>query len=109
GGCPARGRAGAVEPPVDELLWPGAVARLILGPAMNIQVPPNLSFAEFPRLLEAGINDWGGISPVTADHVNPEAPWPQIATLERATAAARSALQPRLAGYPEYALHAADG
>src|SRR5205807_8608719 len=77
--------AGAAEPPLDDVLWTAAVARLILGSGMNIQVPPNLSFAEFPRLLEAGINDWGGISPVTADHVNPEAPWPQIAKLERAT------------------------
>src|SRR5262249_33836791 len=98
--------AAAAEPPLDDVLWTAAVARLILGPGMNIQVPPNLSFAEFPRLLEAGINDWGGISPVTADHVNPEAPWPQIATLERATAAAGYALVPRLAVYPEYALDA---
>jgi FO synthase len=96
--------AGAAEPPLDDVLWTAAVARLILGPAMNIQVPPNLSFAEFPRLLEAGINDWGGISPVTADHVNPEAPWPQIAKLERATAAAGYTLVPRLAIYPEYAV-----
>src|SRR5262249_62206519 len=57
----------------------------------------------FPPLLAAGINDWGGVSPVTADHVNPEAPWPQIATLERATAAAGYTLVPRLAVYPEYA------
>src|ERR1043166_2712166 len=96
--------AGAAEPPLDDVLWTAAVARLILGPAMNIQVPPNLSFAEFPRLLEAGINDWGGISPVTADHVNPEAPWPQIATLERATAASGYTLVPRLAVYSEYAI-----
>ncbi|HML14154.1 MAG TPA: 5-amino-6-(D-ribitylamino)uracil--L-tyrosine 4-hydroxyphenyl transferase CofH [Xanthobacteraceae bacterium] len=96
--------ASAAEPPLDDVLWTAAVARLILGPAMNIQVPPNLSFAEFPRLLDAGINDWGGISPVTADHVNPEAPWPQIATLERATAAAGYTLVPRLAVYPEYAV-----
>ena len=96
--------AGFAEPPLEDLLWTAAVARLILGPAMNIQVPPNLSFAQFPRLLEAGINDWGGISPVTADHVNPEAPWPQIAVLERATAAAGYTLVPRLAVYPEYAL-----
>jgi FO synthase len=96
--------AGCAEPSLDDVLWTAAVARLILGPAMNIQVPPNLSFAEFPRLLEAGINDWGGISPVTADHVNPEAPWPQIATLERATAAAGYTLVPRLAIYPTYAV-----
>jgi FO synthase len=96
--------AGFAEPPLDDVLWTAAVARLILGPAMNIQVPPNLSFAAFPRLLESGINDWGGISPVTADHVNPEAPWPQIATLKRATAAAGYTLVPRLAIYPDYAV-----
>jgi FO synthase len=101
---PGTRMAGFAEPPLDDVLWTGAVARLILGPAMNIQVPPNLSFSDFPRLLETGINDWGGISPVTADHVNPEAPWPQIATLERATAAAGYALVPRLALYPEYAV-----
>jgi FO synthase len=96
--------AGAAEPPLDDVLWTAAVARLILGSSMNIQVPPNLSFGEFPRLLDAGINDWGGISPVTADHVNPEAPWPQIAKLERATAAAGYTLVPRLAVYPAYAV-----
>src|ERR1043166_630808 len=96
--------AGLAEPALDDVLWTAAVARLILGPAMNIQVPPNLSFANFPRLLEAGINDWGGISPVTADHVNPEAPWPAIAKLEHATAAAGYTLVPRLAVYPEYAV-----
>jgi FO synthase len=99
---PGTRMAGFAEPPLDEVLWTAAVARLILGPAMNIQVPPNLSYAEFPRLLAAGINDWGGVSPVTADHVNPEAPWPQIAKLERATAAAGYTLVPRLAVYPQY-------
>src|SRR5262249_54724487 len=101
---PGTRMAGAADPPLDDVLWTAAVARLILGPTMNIQVPPNLSFAEFPPLLEAGINDWGGISPVTADHVNPEAPWPQIAKLEGATAAAGYTLVPRLAVYPEYAV-----
>ncbi len=75
--------AAAAEPDLDDLMWTAAAARLVLGPAMNIQVPPNLSYADFPRLLKAGINDWGGVSPVTPDHVNPEAPWPEIATLER--------------------------
>jgi FO synthase len=103
---PGTRMAGCAEPPLDDLMWTAAVARLILGPAMNIQVPPNLSFAEFPKLAETGINDWGGISPVTADHVNPEAPWPQIATLERATAAAGYTLVQRLAVYPDYALAA---
>ena len=95
--------AEAAEPDFDDLLWTAAVARLLLGPAMNIQVPPNLSFAAFPRLLAAGINDWGGISPVTADHVNPEAPWPQIDALRRATEAAGYDLAERLAIYPAYA------
>src|SRR5262249_35603340 len=101
---PGTRMAGFAEPALDDVLWTAAVARLILGPAMNIQVPPNLSYAEFPRLLDAGINDWGGISPVTADHVNPESPWPQMAKLERATAAAGYTLVPRLAIYPEYAV-----
>ncbi len=95
--------AGAAEPSLDDVLWTAATARLVLGPAMNIQVPPNLSFEGFPRLASAGINDWGGISPVTADHVNPEAPWPSLAALERATAAAGYMLVQRLAIYPQYA------
>ena len=95
--------AGAAEPPLEEVLWTAAIARLVLGPAMNIQVPPNLSFEAFPQLAAAGINDWGGISPVTADHVNPEAPWPSLAALERATAAAGYTLVQRLAIYPTYA------
>jgi len=96
----------AAEPTLDDLLWTTAVARLILGPTMNIQVPPNLSFDRFPKLTGSGINDWGGISPVTADHVNPEAPWPQIPALERATAEAGYQLAERLAIYPGYALDA---
>ena len=69
---------------------------------MHVQVPPNLSYDDFPRLLEAGIDDWGGISPVTLDHVNPEAPWPEIERLREATEAAGFALAPRLPIYPEY-------
>src|SRR6185437_1537968 len=72
---PGTKRAGAAEPDLDDLLWSLAAARLILGPAMNVQAPPNLSPGVYPRLVAAGINDWGGISPVTPDHVNPEAPW----------------------------------
>jgi len=98
--------AGCDEPGLDDLLWTAAVTRLVFGAAMNIQVPPNLSFDDFPRLLEAGINDWGGISPVTADHVNPEAPWPALARLEFATEAAGCSLQQRLAIYPAYAADA---
>jgi len=100
---PGTRMAGAAEPSLEDLLWTAATARLVLGPAMNIQVPPNLSFGVFPRLAAAGINDWGGISPVTADHVNPEAPWPSLVALERATAAAGSTLTQRLAIYPQYA------
>jgi FO synthase len=69
---------------------------------MNIQAPPNLSYSDFPRLLDAGINDWGGISPVTKDHINPEAAWPQIAKLETETAARGFVLRERLALYPEF-------
>ena len=83
--------AGAAEPDLDDLIWSIAAARLILGPAMNIQAPPNLSPGVYPRLIAAGINDWGGISPVTPDHVNPEAPWPAIAELAERTAAAGQA------------------
>jgi FO synthase len=95
--------AGAAEPDLDDLLWSIAAARLILGPAMNIQAPPNLSPGVYPRLIAAGINDWGGISPVTPDHVNPEAPWPAIAELAERTAAAGKLLAHRLPIYPSYA------
>ncbi len=94
--------AGSDEPDLDDLLWTIAAARLILGPTMNIQAPPNLSHADFPRLLEAGINDWGGVSPVTPDHVNPEAPWPELATLEQGTRTAGYTLLRRLPIYPAY-------
>ena len=90
------------EPSMDDMLRTIAIARLILGPQMNIQAPPNLSYADFPRLLDAGINDWGGISPVTKDHINPEAAWPQIAKLESETAARGLTLRQRLALYPEF-------
>jgi 7,8-didemethyl-8-hydroxy-5-deazariboflavin synthase CofG subunit len=91
-----------IEPTMDDMLRTIAVARLILGSEMNIQAPPNLSYSDFPRLLDAGINDWGGISPVTKDHINPEAAWPQIAKLESETAARGLVLRERLALYPEY-------
>ncbi|MET0374455.1 MAG: 5-amino-6-(D-ribitylamino)uracil--L-tyrosine 4-hydroxyphenyl transferase CofH, partial [Rhizorhabdus sp.] len=92
--------AGAPEPGMDELLWTIAAARLILGQAMNLQAPPNLSADDFPWLLEAGINDWGGISPVTPDHVNPEAPWPELARLEAGTRDGGRTLVRRLPVYP---------
>ena len=95
--------AGAAEPDLDDLLWSIAAARLILGATMNIQAPPNLSPGVYPRLIAAGINDWGGISPVTPDHVNPEAPWPAIAELAERTAAAGKLLVHRLPIYPSYA------
>jgi 7,8-didemethyl-8-hydroxy-5-deazariboflavin synthase CofG subunit len=91
-----------IEPTMDDMLRTIAVARLILGPDMNIQAPPNLSYSDFPRLLDAGINDWGGISPVTKDHINPEAAWPQIAKLESETNARGFVLRERLALYPEF-------
>jgi 7,8-didemethyl-8-hydroxy-5-deazariboflavin synthase CofG subunit len=90
------------EPSLEEMLRTLALARLILGEKMNIQAPPNLSYEDFPRLLEAGINDWGGISPVTKDFINPEAAWPQISRLRSETEARGFALRERLAIYPEY-------
>jgi FO synthase len=90
------------EPSLDDMLRTIALARLILGPHMNIQAPPNLSYEDFPRLLEAGINDWGGISPVTKDFINPEAAWPQISKLDAETAARGFTLRERLALYPEF-------
>ena len=87
---------------VEDLLWTVAIARLLLGPDVNIQVPPNLSLAEYPVYLLAGINDWGGISPLTIDYVNPEAPWPQISDLRRRTEVLGFELKPRLPLYPEY-------
>jgi FO synthase len=93
---------GALEPTLEDHVWTIAVARLVLGPAMNIQAPPNLQPGGLSELLRAGINDWGGVSPVTPDHVNPEAPWPHLADLERATERAGRALIERLAIYPEF-------
>jgi FO synthase len=100
---PGTRMADAPPVPVDEHLWTIAVARLLFPPAMNIQAPPNLSAGGLGPLIEAGINDWGGVSPVTPDHVNPEAPWPHLRVLERATNAAAKELVERLAIYPGYA------
>jgi FO synthase len=86
----------------EDLVWTAAAARLILGAEANIQAPPNLSDARFPELLDAGINDWGGISPVTDDYVNPEHAWPSIAALEAATRQAGLVPVERLAIYPGY-------
>jgi FO synthase len=99
---PGTRMAGADEPSLDDHAWTIAVARLIFGPGMNIQAPPNLRPDGLAVLLRAGINDWGGVSPVTPDHVNPEAPWPHLADLRRATEAAGRTLAERLAVYPEF-------
>lgn len=93
----------APEPSLDDLLRTLAVARLLLGPDVNLQAPPNLSPGVYPRLLAAGLNDWGGISPLTLDHINPEAPWPVIPELRRATESQGFAFRERLAIYPEFA------
>jgi 7,8-didemethyl-8-hydroxy-5-deazariboflavin synthase CofG subunit len=95
--------AGAPEPTLEDLLRTLAVARLLLGPDVNIQAPPNLSPGAYPRLLAAGLNDWGGISPLTLDHINPEAPWPLIPELKRATESQGFVFRERLAVYPEFA------
>jgi FO synthase len=100
---PGTRMAEAPEPGLDEHLWTIAVARLLFGPDMNIQAPPNLNPAALAEMIAAGINDWGGVSPVTCDHVNPEAPWPALDRLAWQTAAAGKHLVPRLAIYPAYA------
>ena len=99
---PATRMASAPEPTLEDHLWTIAVARLVLGPKMHIQAPPNLQPEGLVQLIEAGIDDWGGVSPVTPDHVNPEAPWPHLETLERATERAGRTLVERLAVYPEF-------
>ncbi len=90
------------EPGRDEMLRTVAVARLILGGEMNLQAPPNLSAPDYTRLLDAGINDWGGISPITPDFINPEAAWPHIETLAERTADSGFELRERLSIYPEF-------
>ena len=93
----------APEPDLDELLWTIAVARIVFGPHMSIQAPPNLSPGVLPQIIAAGINDWGGVSPLTPDFVNPEAPWPHLEELGRETARAGKLLHERLTIYPKYA------
>ena len=92
----------APEPDLEELVWTIAVARLIFGAEMSIQAPPNLSPGVLEQLVAAGINDWGGVSPLTPDHVNPEAPWPHLAQLTRDTGSAGKYLDQRLTLYPRY-------
>jgi FO synthase len=98
---------GEDEPSALEMARTIAVARLILGPEMSIQAPPNLSPDAYGFYLLAGINDWGGISPVTADHINPEAPWPKIDELRSISADAGFTLRERLAIYPSFQRSAA--
>jgi FO synthase len=88
--------------PEDEYLWSVAAARLVLPTTIHLQAPPNLS-DDFGRLLDAGIDDWGGVSPVTPDHVNPERPWPAVDRLREATEGRGFSLAPRLTIYPEFA------
>jgi FO synthase len=96
----------AAEPTIEDLLRTVAVARLLLPATVSVQAPPNLSPHVYPRLLAAGLDDWGGISPLTLDHINPEKPWPLIADLRRATEAEGFAFRERLAVYPAYASRA---
>jgi FO synthase len=93
----------APEPALEEQLWTVAVTRLLFGNGLSVQAPPNLRSGALEPLIRAGVNDWGGVSPVTPDHVNPEAPWPQLVDLEQETAAAGRQLVERLALGPRYA------
>jgi FO synthase len=92
--------------PLSDALVAGwvAMARLLLGPEMNVQAPPNLTPGLLDWLLRAGVNDWGGVSPLTVDFINPEAPWPALAELRRRTEAAGQQLVERLPVYPEHLL-----
>jgi FO synthase len=101
---PATRMEAAPEPDETDHLWTIAVARMIFGPEMNLQAPPNLMPDALEAMVAAGINDWGGVSPVTPDHVNPEAPWPTLDLLATRTAGAGKTLVERLAIYPEYAV-----
>jgi len=93
---------GMPDAELDELVATVAVARHIMGPAACLQAPPNLVDSEYERLIGAGIDDWGGVSPLTIDHVNPERPWPQIEELASRSAAAGFELRERLCVYPEF-------
>src|SRR5712691_4855497 len=99
---PGTRMAEASEPSLEEHLWSIAAARILLPPSVSVQAPPNLAYGDFPRLLDAGIDDWGGVSSVTIDHVNPEAPWPEVERLREATRSRGLELAPRLAVYPRY-------
>lgn len=101
---PGTAMANHPEPGTDEHLWTIAMARLIFGAGMSIQAPPNLHGGTLEELVRAGVNDWGGVSPVTPDHVNPEAPWPHLRVLADDTRRAGRTLVPRLAIVPAYVL-----
>jgi len=92
----------AAAPAREEFLWSIAMARLVFGEDMSIQAPPNLNSGRLADLVDAGINDWGGVSPLTPDHVNPESPWPHLDELARQTSAAGKVLCERLTVYPAY-------
>ncbi|GLY01158.1 hypothetical protein Acsp01_15370 [Actinoplanes sp. NBRC 101535] len=100
---------GMPDAELRELAATVAVGRIVMGPRARIQAPPNLIDAEFPLLMRAGIDDWGGVSPVTPDHVNPERPWPQIDLLAEMSEKSGFKLRERLTIYPEYVLRGAEG
>jgi FO synthase len=100
---PGTKMANAPEPTLDEQLWTIAATRLLFGPQMSIQAPPNLRPGALGALIRAGVNDWGGVSPVTPDHVNPEAPWPHLERLRGETSAADRELVERLSIGPHFA------
>ena len=104
---PGTKMADAQDPKTADHLWTIALARLVFGAAMNLQAPPNLMPDAIEEMIAAGINDWGGVSPVTPDHVNPEAPWPALELLAERTAGAGKLLVERLGIYPSYALQPA--
>jgi len=99
---PGTRMSATAEPSEEEHLWTIAVARIVFGSTMAIQAPPNLQPGSLRRLIDAGINDWGGVSPVTIDHVNPEKPWPALTTLAERTAEAGKVLVERLAIHPRH-------
>ena len=105
---PGTAMADKLDADTIEFMWSVGAARLILGPDANVQVPPNLSADNYRIYLDAGINDWGGVSPLTIDFVNPEAPWPALTQLREQTEAAGFQLKPRLPVYPEYFLKTGD-
>jgi len=99
--------AGSPEPALEELVWTLAAARLIFGGSLSLQAPPNLNPGQTAALIDAGLDDFGGVSPVTIDHVNPEAPWPQIQALAAECAARGYTLAERLTAYPPFVADAA--